>query len=157
MRMNTVGQKIIAAMLYMAIVVAASSIETACDANPGGNAGAPKSEVMAKSTEKIMQGVPDNWFVGKWFATGVILTIKGPLNQETGKATVMFQEKSCEAQGNYIGEDSGQRKFSPLTSQNGGSFCDNLQSLSVWKNEKNELSYEVTSGKGVIKSGSMHH
>ncbi len=157
MRMNTVSKKIIAALLYLAIVVAASSVEMACDANPGENRDAPPSTVVARNTAAAAQGTPDNWFVGKWFAMGVILTIKGPLNQETGTATMNFQEKSCEARGNYIGEDNGKRKFSPLTSQNGGSFCDGLQSLTVWKNEKNELSYEVTSGKGTIKSGSMHH
>ncbi len=152
MRINTVSQKIIAALLYLAIVVAASSIEMACDANPGANGDAPSSTVAARNTAAA-QGTPDNWFVGKWYGktTGVSLTIKGPFLPGDGNAVLTYfdENRNCSTRGHYLKSDDSRQIFS-LLSQNGGKFCDKLSRLTVWKTGENALSYTVTSGKETI-------
>lgn len=160
MNMYMVGKRIIAVFGFLAISIAVSSAETACDGKSAENPGGAREIVAANvSSVKSTDVKPGKLFEGTW--TGQVKTMDGitkvslTIKPGDGQASLSYGGKrSCTAQGGYEGEDNDKRIFS-LTSQNGGKFCDKLDSLAVWNSGTNILSYEVSSRNKPVESGKL--
>lgn len=160
MNMYMVGKKLITVFAFLALNVAASSAETACDRKSVVNPGGARETVAANvSSVKSPDVNPGKGFEGTW--TGQVKTMDGitkvslTIKSGEGHASLSYGGKrSCTAQGGYEGEDNNKRIFS-LTSQNGGKFCEKLDSLAVWNSGTNVLSYEVSSMNKPVESGKL--
>jgi len=148
MGMHIIGKRIITVFAFLAICTTVSSLETACDAKPGGNSNAPVANNAQNKSD-------NSWFEHDWSdeTNGVTLHFKGSLVLGKGNAILTYIG-NCSTTGTFKNKEGNKYIFS-LLSQNGGTSCDKLSKLSVWNTGGNALSYAVTSDKGTNTNGEL--
>lgn len=144
MKMGKIGKKILTHFALLIISMSLSSMLMACDAKSGKFSSGPGEMDSRNAMSPRSQGETSDNFEGEWTgtiggATGVRLVIKPGGNY----ATLSYGgNRECTAEGRNQSGDTDKPLFT-LTSQTGGVFCDNINSLIVKKTAANAISYSV--------------
>ncbi len=131
MRINTVGKKIITSFLFLAIGVAVSSVETACDAKQDGQQGGYSGNAISENASMVD-------VTGKWEGetrttngnTATVILSIGPLKRGEKKTGLKYQSpRDCDLQAEYSKTENAWQIFSlslPLSSSSASGYCTNL-------------------------------